>query len=51
MAFRNWRVGMHIQQDHIAIVALLHERTLGASPLVEHPAHARYRAAGNGGGC
>ena len=27
MAFRNWRVGMHIQQDHIAIVALLHERS------------------------
>ena len=23
MAFRNWRIGMHIQQDHIAIVALL----------------------------
>lgn len=27
MAFRNWRIGMHIQQDHIAIVALLHERS------------------------
>ncbi|MFK5551278.1 DNA utilization protein HofM, partial [Klebsiella pneumoniae] len=26
MAFRNWRLGMHIQQDSIAIVALLHER-------------------------
>ncbi|MGP4877959.1 hypothetical protein ACTXQV_38840, partial [Klebsiella pneumoniae] len=22
MAFRNWRLGMHIQQDSIAIVAL-----------------------------
>lgn len=27
MAFRNWRIGMHIQQDHIAIVALVHERS------------------------
>lgn len=27
MAFRNWRIGMHIQQDHIAIVALLLERS------------------------
>ncbi len=27
MAFRNWRLGMHIQQDSIAIVALLHERS------------------------
>jgi pilus assembly protein HofM len=27
MAFRNWRIGMHIQQDSIAIVALLHERS------------------------
>ncbi|QGN40078.1 pilus assembly protein [Klebsiella oxytoca] len=27
MAFGNWRIGMHIQQDHIAIVALLHERS------------------------
>lgn len=27
MAFRNWRIGMHIQHDHIAIVALLHERS------------------------
>jgi hypothetical protein len=27
MAFRNWRIGMHIQQDSIAIVALLFERS------------------------
>ncbi len=27
MAFRNWRIGMHIQQDSIAVVALLHERS------------------------
>lgn len=27
MAFRNWRLGMHIQQNSIAIVALLHERS------------------------
>lgn len=27
MAFRNWRIGMHIQQDHIAIVALSHDRS------------------------
>ena len=27
MAFRNWRIGMHIQQDRIAIVALLFERS------------------------
>ncbi|WP_308561593.1 pilus assembly protein [uncultured Klebsiella sp.] len=27
MAFRNWRIGMHIQQDHIAIVALAYERS------------------------
>lgn len=27
MAFRNWRIGMHIQQEHIAIVALLHARS------------------------
>ncbi|PPK19773.1 pilus assembly protein, partial [Klebsiella pneumoniae] len=27
MAFRNWRLGMHIQQDSIAIVALLQERS------------------------
>lgn len=27
MAFRNWRIGMHIQQDKIAIVALRFERS------------------------
>lgn len=27
MAFRNWRIGMHIQQDQVVIVALLHERS------------------------
>ena len=26
MTFRNWRIGIHIQQDSVAIVALLYER-------------------------
>ena len=31
MAFRNWRIGMHIQQDSIAIVALLQRANGGES--------------------
>lgn len=50
MAFSNWRIGMHIQQDAIVLVALRYARfPLGVMPLVGYRTGARHRAPWHGG--